>query len=64
MPNVSKIKDVLALGAPTGANKSLTNLFMDQIIMLAHIVKELKLPSEEVCDLSLSTLFFLFYATT
>lgn len=60
MLDVNKIKDVLALGAPTGANKSLADLFMDQIITLGQIVKDMRLPGEEVCDLSLLILFSFF----
>lgn len=53
----SKIRDILVVGPPTKANQELTDLFGDQIITLAQVVKELRLPGKEVWGINLLALY-------
>jgi len=50
------IRDVIAIGAPTGADEKLSNLFHDQITTLTQIFAKLPLPGPEACSLSLHPL--------
>jgi len=55
-----KIRDVLALGTPTGADDDLAGLFTDQIVTLGQIVRDLKVHGEEVRDPYTFFICFLF----
>lgn len=46
--NSSGVRDVLALGVPTAADEALADLFTDQIITLARVVKDYMVPGDPV----------------